>query len=223
MMRVREGLELIRSSHGRRWLWQTARQRLYSRRVAIGIRRDMSVPLAVPRAKIPLVVRQLRPDDDLSFIAAVRELTPQAAELRADQRWLLSSDLPTPWVAVDPDGTVCFMTWLLTARDNAAIQARWGAMLPELQPDEALIEGIYTAESHRGLGIMPDAGTRIVEQARDSGARYGMGFIAEWNAASLKAGEKAGWIPFIKREERWVLFRRRIRFLPSSERDVSLR
>ena len=39
-----------------------------------------------------------------------------------------------------------------------------GRMLPELQPDEALIEGIYTAESHRGLGIMPEAGTRIVEQ-----------------------------------------------------------
>jgi GNAT superfamily N-acetyltransferase len=217
MMQVREGIELLRSSHGRRWLWRTAHQRIYSRRIGIGLRRDMSVPFQVPRAKIPLVVRQLRSDDDLSLIAALPELAPQAAQLRADQRWLLSGDLPTPWVAIDPQGTVCFMTWLLTARDNAAIQARWGAMLPELQPDEALIEGIYTAESHRGLGIMPDVVARIEEQARNSGARYGMGFIAEWNAASLKAGEKAGWIPFSKREESWFLFRRRVRFLPFSD------
>jgi GNAT superfamily N-acetyltransferase len=219
MIGVREGLELIRSSHGRRWLRRTALQRLYSRRVAIGIRRDMSVPFAVPPAKIPLVVRQLRPDDDLSFIAAVPGLAPRAAQERAAQRWFLSAGLPTCWVAVDPDGTVCFMTWLLTARDNALVRARWGGLFPELQPDEALFEGVYTAESHRGKGIMPDAGTRVVERARDFGVRYVMGFILEVNAGSLKAGEKAGWVPFVKREESWFLFRQRIRFLPLSERD----
>ena len=218
-MRVREGLELIRSSHGRRWLRRTARQRLHSRRVLIGIRRDLSVPFAVPPAKVPLVVRQLRPDDDLSFIAAVPGLAPRAAQARAAQRWFLSSDLPTCWVAVDPDGTVCFMTWLLTARDNPRIRALWGGLFPELQPDEALFDGVYTAESHRGLGIMPDAGTRVVEQARDFGVRYVMGFIGEENVASRKAGEKAGWVPFAKREESWFLFRRRIRSLPLSERD----
>jgi GNAT superfamily N-acetyltransferase len=219
MMRVREGLDLLRSDTGRRWLWRTARQRLYSRRVAIGLRRDMSVPFPVPPAKIPLVVRQLQPGDDLSFIAEHAELPPQAAQQRADQRWLLSEDLPTPWVAVDPEGTVCFMTWLFTARDNAAVQAVWGALLPVLQPDEALIEGTYTSPRHRALGVMADAGTRIVEQASDLGARYGMGFISEWNAASLKAGAKAGWVPFVQREESWFLFRRRIRFLPLSESD----
>ena len=61
---------------------------------------------------------------------------------------------------------------------------------------------------------MPDAGTQILSQALDSGVRYGMGSIGEGNLGSLKAGEKAGWLPFIKREERWFLFRRRIRFLP---------
>ena len=92
------------------------------------------------------------------------------------QRWFLSRDLPTCWVAVDPDGTVCFMTWLLTARDNALIRAQWGGLFPELQPDEAMFEGIYTAESHRELGIMADAVNRIMEQARDFGMRYSVGF-----------------------------------------------
>src|SRR5690242_21637011 len=112
MMRVREGLELIRSSDRRRWLWGTVRHRLYSRRVAIGVRRDLSVHVAGVKGRDlavvtdtgiidenRLVVRQLHPDDDLSFIAAVPGLTPRAAQERAGQRWLLSSPLPAPWVA----------------------------------------------------------------------------------------------------------------------------
>ena len=150
MKRVWEGLGPFGSSNGRRWLWLTARKRLYSRGVSIGVRRDLSVYVAgdpahdlaaVPPAKIPSVVRRLQPDDDLSFIDDVPGLDPRSAQIRADQRWLMSGDLPTPWVGVGPYGAVCFMTFLLTARDNAVIRARWGGLLPELQPDEALFEG----------------------------------------------------------------------------------
>jgi hypothetical protein len=228
MMRVREGLELIRSSDGRRWLWGTARQRLYSRHVAVGVRRDLSMHVAGVKGRDlavvtdtgilddnRLVVRQLHPDDDLSFIAAVPGLTAQAAQERAGQRWLLNSDLPAPWVAVDPDGKVRFMTFLLTSRDNAAMRAVWGELLPELQPDEALFENPWTSESDRGLGIMAEACARILQVlARDFGVRYVMGFIMEENVAALKVVELGGLAPFLKREETWFLFRRRIRFLP---------
>src|SRR5262249_24622565 len=114
----------------------------------------------------------------------------------------------------DPDGRVRFMAWLLTARDNAAIRAIWGELLPELQPDEALFEGPYAAESGRGLGIMKDACRRIMEVARDFGVRYVMGFIMEEDVAALRVAEYGGFTPFLKREETWFLFRRRIRFLP---------
>jgi hypothetical protein len=55
--------------------------------------------------------------------------------------------------------------------------------------------------------------------ARDSGVRYVMGFIAEVNIPALAVAEFGGFYPFIKREERWFLYRLRIRFLPLSERD----
>ena len=55
--------------------------------------------------------------------------------------------------------------------------------------------------------------------AADSGARYVMGFIGEQNVPSLKVAEFGGFAPFVKREERWFLYRLRIRFLPLSERD----
>jgi hypothetical protein len=41
-----------------------------------------------------------------------------------------------------------------------------------LSPDEALLEGAFTPESHRGQGIMPQAMASIAEKAKDLGARY---------------------------------------------------
>jgi hypothetical protein len=218
MMRIREGLQLMRTGTGRLLLRQTVRERLYSRRVAIGVRRDLNVPHDPGPARIPLEVRQLRPEDDLSFIADDPGLTPREARERAVQRWLLNSDLPPPWVAVEPDGTVCFMVWLLFARDNAAIQKQWGEVLPMLKPDEALLEGPYTAESHRGLRVM-HAMVEIFEAPRDFGVRYEMGFIGEKNAAQLRVAQQGLWVPFVKREVSYFLFRRHVRFLPFSEAD----
>lgn len=223
MMRVREGLALVRTSDGRRWLWLTTRKRLYSRGVSIGVRRDLKVFVegdpardlaAIPPAKIPLVVRRLEPDDDLSFIDDDPGLDPRAAQIRADQRWLMTGDLPTPWVGIGPDGAVCFMTFLLTARDNEVIRARWGDLLPELQPDEALFEGPYAGEAIRGLGMMKDVLRQVLLAAQDDGVRYVSGFIGDANVPSLKVAEFGGFDPYLKREESWFLFRRRIRFIP---------
>jgi hypothetical protein len=61
---------------------------------------------------------------------------------------------------------------------------------------------------------MKEVAGRLLQIARDSGVRYVMGFIGEANVATLKVVELGGLAPFVKREERWFLFRRRIRFLP---------
>jgi hypothetical protein len=214
-MRPREAVQLIRTPMGRRWLRKNIRKRLYTRRESVCVRRDLTIPLPPLPAKIPLSVRPLRPDDDLSLIADEPGLAPEVAQLRADQRWMLSSDLPRPWVAIDSNGAVCFIAYLLTAKDNPQVQALWKGWLPEIQPDEVMLEGFFTAASHRGLGIMGDAGTRMLEEMCDSTIHYGIGFILTTNASSLRVGvDKAGWIPYLKREERWTLFHRRVRFYP---------
>lgn len=217
MITIRELFELTRTSHGRAWLQRTARKRFYSRHESVCLRKDLSDPYIKLPAKIPTTVRQLRPDDDLSLIADEPGLTPEEAKLRRDQRWLLNCDLPTPWVAIDPDGMVAMMVYLLTAEDNACVRKLWRGWLPEIQPDEVMVEGFYTAEKYRGLGVMPDAGARIIQHAADAGKRYGVGFILFGNSSSRRAGEKGGWLPHIMREERWILFHRRIRFLPLSD------
>jgi RimJ/RimL family protein N-acetyltransferase len=106
------------------------------------------------------------------------------------------------------------MQWLITAQDNGRIRDRWGELFPTLEPDEALLEGAYTAETHRGQGIMSHAMARIAAAAGKLGARRVITFVHHANIASLKGCERAGFAPYIERREAWSLFRRRIRFLP---------
>ena len=214
MLPVSDVIGLIRSSNGRRRLRQAVRSRLSSHCNAIGLRRDLDVPFAAPPAKIALTVRPLRPEDDLSFLDPVSGLDPVAARGRLDQRRLLAANLPTCWIAADPAGVVCYMQWLILARDNGRIHDRWGALFPTLAPDEALLEGAYTAETHRGQGIMSHAMALIAEAAGKGGARYVITFVHHANIASLKGCERAGFAPYIERREAWSLFRRRVRFLP---------
>ena len=206
----------MRTSHGRRWLWRAAYGGIYSRHIAIGVRRDLNEPNNPGPARIPLQVRQLRPDDDLSLVADVPGLTPKAAEERAAQRWLLSLDLPAPWVAADSEGVVLFMIWMLMAKDNARIRAAFGKKLPELKPDEAIIEGPFSSQDHRGLRVM-HASQEIVESARDFGVRYVMGFISEDNIPQLTVALQGAFYPFAKREMRFLFHRLRVRFIPLSE------
>lgn len=180
--------------------------------MSIGIRDDLSVPFPAPPAKIPLTVRKLQPGDDLSLVADTPGLAPEVARHRADQRWLLNSDLPAPWVAIDPDGAVCFIAYMFTAEDNPRMQALWGPLAPILEPGEALIEGIFTSERHRGLGVFMDAGTKMLDQARALGIRYALGFAGEKNLGTFKVAERAGWTRHFKRVERWFLFRQRVTF-----------
>lgn len=214
MLPVSDVIGLIRSSSGRRRLRQAVRARLFSQCMAVGLCRILDVPFEAPLAKLAVDVRPLRPDDDLSFLAVVPGLAPALARGRLDQSRLVAANIPTCWIAADPSGSVCYMQWLITARDNGRIRDRWGALFPTLEPDEALLEGAYTAETHRGQGIMSHAMARIAQEATKLGAHRVITFVHHDNVASLKGCEKAGFAPYIERREAWALFRRRVSFLP---------
>jgi GNAT superfamily N-acetyltransferase len=213
VQRARDALGLLRSGEGRK-VWRAVRVRVFSRTLSLGLRRDVGIPFTAPASKIPLTIRPLGPQDDLSFLAPAPGLDRKSAWGRLTQRRMLADDLPTCWIALGPDGQVCYMQWLVAPKDDARVQTRWGGLFPKLQQDEALLEGAYTEESHRGQGIMAHAMAKIAEAARAFGARQVITFVDHTNVASLKGCEKAGFAPYVERRVTWFLFRRRIRFVP---------
>ena len=210
---VRDGVELVATGRSR-ILLHTMRTRLRSETVALGLRRDLTVPHPVPPAKIPIQVLPLQPGDDLSMLDVTPNILPDDVRGMLAQRRLVEAALPTCWVAIGPDGRVCYMQWLSASQDNAHIERQWADLFPVLAPDEALLEGAYTGRAYRGQGIMAHAMARIAEGASDFGARWVLTFVGETNVASLKGCAKAGFVPYVRRTESWWLMRRRVRFVP---------
>ena len=217
LRRAADLARLVRSGHGWRVVRAVAR-RLGSRSRALGLRRDLRLLHPAPPARIDLVVRPLAAGDDLSFLDPQAEgLDSGAAYDRMVQRRFVADGFSTCYVAVAPDGKICFMQWLIASRDNERIQSRWPGLFPLLAPDEALLEGAYTVEAARGRGVMAHAMARVAEHAVDLGARWVITFVGDDNIASLKGCRKAGFVPCLERRESWRLFRRRVRFTPLPE------
>ena len=182
--------------------------RLYGHCTSYGLRRDLEVPFAAPKAKIPIAVRKLIASD-------IPVLLPDQSGLDAATSWdirvrraHLESEIPQCYVAVDQrNDTPCYFQWLMGPAHNAEIQAFFQESFPLLRPHEALLEGAYTPAQYRGMGIMPAAMAEIAERATEIGARYVITFVDRYNIASLKGCKKAGFNPYVERHDAQLLFR----------------
>lgn len=168
---------------------------LYRESVRFGLRRDLRVPIQMPKAKIPIAVRPMVPAD-LPHLLTLSGAGP-AERLDIARRRAFVERYPTGcFVAVDQrDGSPCYMQWLIGAADNHLVRGMGG--FPELQPGEALLENAFTPAGHRGLGIMSEAMALIAERARDFGADFVVTFVEEKNIASLKGCQRAGFSPHL--------------------------
>ncbi len=192
--------------------WWALSYRAHSDSASVGLRRDLTVPFTAPKAKIPLSVRPLRPDDDLSSLEDDPGLTGDEALARLTQRRLLRSGLQTCYVAVAPDGKICYMQWLIPATENERLRRVFGNLYPALGRDEALLEGAYTPVAYRGKGIMGAAMAQVAEHAAHGGTRRVITFTDEVNEASIKGCMRAGFTPYLRRREKFRLFYRHVTF-----------
>jgi GNAT superfamily N-acetyltransferase len=194
--------------------WSAIRYRVYSDSTSLGLRRDLSRPFDKPTAKIPITVRPLASTDDLSALDPEPDLPADEALSRLAQRRLVGSGLRVCYVAIATDGKPCYMQWAIPATENERMRAVFGNLYPQLGPDEALLEGAYTPTAYRGKGIMGAAMAQVAERAADFGARWVITFVDERNSASVKGCVRAGFVPYLKRHEKFRWFYRQIQFEP---------
>ena len=189
--------------------------RLNSTSDALGLRRDLSVPLEAPVAAMDITVRPIvERDVPLILDSGAPGLSDEERWLRTARRRLLDAGFGTCFVAVTADGQPCYMQWLFSSRDNDRIQQYFGGTFPRLGSDEALLESAFTPEAFRGKRIMPAAMARIAEKAAGIGARSVITFVGVDNIASLKGCARAGFHPYAHCSQNWRFFRCRTIFRP---------
>jgi hypothetical protein len=194
------------------------RHRISSRTVSYGLRRDLRVPFEPVPAKIPITIRPLERTDVSQLLGAHGPaISKQDATEQAERMSFLLENIPTCYVAVTGDNAPCYMQWLMSSKYNSSIQTRFNYVFPELAPDEALLENAFTPESYRGMGIMSYAMAHIAEHAEGLNARWVITFVAKENIPSLKGCKKAGFLPYLLRDDQWFLFRRKLTWTPLPE------
>jgi hypothetical protein len=213
LSRVRDIGRLVASGNASK-AWWAITYRAHSDSISIGLRRDLTVPFTGPKAKIPITVRPLAPGDDLSALDPAPGLSADEAFWRLGQRRLLQSGLQSCYLAIAPEGKPCYMQWVIPASQNERVKAFFGNLYPVLAPDEALLEGAYTPEAYRGKGIMGAAMAEVALRGADHGARWVITFVDQVNEASFKGCIRAGFTPYLQREEKFRWFRRQVVFRP---------
>ncbi|MFU8861727.1 MAG: GNAT family N-acetyltransferase [Cyclonatronaceae bacterium] len=192
------------------------KQRIYSRQVALGLQRDLENDFQAPEAKIDIQVRPLRIEDVAELLAtpANSSINPR---LIINQQNLVNAHIQTCYVAVTDNNKPCYMQWLIGYNNNPEIEKYFKGNFPPLKKHEALLEGAYCNPAYRGLRIMPKAMALIAEKAGNVNARWVNTFVDVTNIASLKGCERAGFKPYLQRQNRWFLFHRTVTFYPISK------
>lgn len=181
----------------------------WGNKTALGLRRDLMIPFDAPAAAVPISIRLLR-NDDIPWLLGTDAsgLTIAARRERIIRLHTVKAGFSSCYVAVFDDDRPCFMQWLIGPDENDRLKACFGGQFPTLEPDEALLEGAFTLEAHRGKGIMSCAKAQIAEKASELGARWVISFVGRDNIPSLKGSKRSGFVPYQLREETWRLFRR---------------
>ena len=98
------------------------------------------------------------------------------------------------WLVTDPDAVTAvdalvFSCWLYPRRTPMRA-ARHGWL--DLPDRIVCIEHVHTAPSHRGRGIAPAVYAQLADTQALRGTRTVVMIVRIWNAAALRAAEKAG-------------------------------
>lgn len=189
------------------------RRRMNSRSSFFGLERDLTVTLAMPEAKLPIQVRRLAPED-IPYIFKKRTAERSGPEMKdvARRTLLIKARFSRCYVAAVPDDRPCYMQWLIGPDENRKVQAYFKGGFPWIGLDEILLEGAYTPPEYRGFGIMACAMFQIAEKGRQLGARRAITFVQRENSAALAGCRKAGFVPYLVRDDSWKNFRRTLKF-----------
>jgi RimJ/RimL family protein N-acetyltransferase len=179
------------------------------------LRRDLADPFEAPSAKIRLTIRPLRSSDLPVLLGMDNEQMSKRGPYERMQRAVFSREgIGQCYVAATDEDQPCYMQWLLAGSENPQIERYFHGGFPTLAADEAMLEYAFTREGYQGKGIMPAAMARIAEKAADLGARRVITFVDHENVPALKGCQRAGFRPYLMRNDRWRLFRRRVFFEP---------
>lgn len=112
--------------------------------------------------------------------------------------WYCRAGVEQLYVA-SSDGMPVYAQWLLTPAGQQRIPSYLPGRYPPLRENEMLLEGAYTFERFRGLGVMAVGMGQLVRIAKGTGAAALVTYVDFDNVPSLRGCANVGFVPDIER------------------------
>jgi GNAT superfamily N-acetyltransferase len=148
------------------------------------------------------------------FYASTNHLDNDEIRERFQRLLFLKADVPTCFVALEPNGFPCSLCWLIKSEENNSISYYFKEGLPRVNSDEVLLEFVFVHPDYRGKGVMEWISKTLFVHARANGAKRAIAFVRGQNSVSLAATQMIGWKPFLKKTVNWKFFNRSVAYEP---------
>ncbi|HIH97181.1 MAG TPA: hypothetical protein HA348_06875 [Thermoplasmata archaeon] len=202
-------------------LFKELRKRLYSNNQYYIFRRDVTLPFTSQETKCSLILRQLCEEDIPRLLNLDQPQLPDNEVLERIRRLrLLKSGIQTCYVAVTHNDIPVAMCWLIDASQNEKLQTFFNDGIPPLADDEILLEGGYTIESYRGLGIQRWRVCELLRKAGQCKARWVFAYFRPTITATFQSLIRNGFEPYMIRNDKWRLFKRHLIYKPLSAENL---
>jgi GNAT superfamily N-acetyltransferase len=211
LRKVRFALLLLRLGGLRAFLRQTGRQ-LYSRRVLLGLEKDLTVEGMKVSSRLEYVLRPATKEDLEELLSKAPGEGRESVHELVERKWFYDSGFRNCYVARTAEGgELCHVQWLVSARADGEAMRNFRARLPSLRNDEVLVENVYTFERFRGNGLMSAVMSDLAALAKSQGFKRMIAYVGLDNQASLRGCDKAGFKKFEEVPELKLLFSTRRR------------
>jgi hypothetical protein len=181
-----------------KYVWSAFLNRLYSKEIAFGFKRNLSLPFKKPRTLKPITIREFIKEDEPFFID-----NPNNG---------LIEKFDTCYVGVTNEEIPCARVWLIDSSENKKLKDSWDGRFPQLNSDEVLLENVFTVPKFRGMGVIPAFLFDVAEKSKEQGAKYAITFGEVKNINTSRSYNYAGFSPYIVRTVSYFLFIKSIKY-----------
>jgi hypothetical protein len=148
----------------------------------------------VERAKIPIEMQPLEARAFKGFSDELKRCDGSNYLKVLLRTWYCRAGLGTLYVAFQGDAPV-YAQWLSAPDEQRRIPWFLPGRFPALHRGEVLLEGAYTFNEYRRLGLMRDGMAQLLEVARGRGASAVITYVAVDNIPSLRGCADVGFVP----------------------------
>jgi GNAT superfamily N-acetyltransferase len=183
------------------------RRQIYSKDILFGLEKDLDANIAQVSSRLPHSLRQASETEMEELITKAKAESKESVHELIERKWFYECGFCDCYAARTTDtGDLCFVAWLVSAKNGHLVNRGFKSRLPRLGEDELLLENCYTFEKYRGNGIMPSVLVELRELARSKGCKRLIAYVRQDNAASMRVFEKLAFRQFDKVPELKLFF-----------------